>query len=161
MSFPARGCWTGSHNSAVKVLNLHCDDRHGFEGWFASEEAFQDQLQRGLVECPVCGATRITKLPSAPRLSLGAATPAPRQEVATAADASMQAQWMKMVRHVMAHTEDVGERFAQEARDIHYGEAQERAIRGQASPDETQALREEGISVMPLAIPKALKETLQ
>ena len=68
---------------------------------------------------------------------------------------------MKVVRHVMANTDDVGERFAEEARRIHYGEAQERGIRGQASPEETEALQEEGISVLPLPIPKALKGPVQ
>jgi hypothetical protein len=76
-------------------------------------------------------------------------------------DASLQAEWMKMVRHVMANTEDVGERFAEEARRIHYGETEDRSIRGQASREETEALVEEGIAVLPLPIPKALKETLQ
>ena len=66
-----------------------------------------------------------------------------------------------MVRHVMTHTEDVGERFAEEARKIHYGEAEERGIRGQASRDETQSLLEEGISVLPLPLPKGLKGPLQ
>jgi hypothetical protein len=66
-----------------------------------------------------------------------------------------------MVRHVLASTEDVGDRFAEEARRIHYGETQERGIRGQASAQETEALVEEGIGVLPLPIPKALKEPLQ
>ena len=146
----------------MKVLNLQCSHSHGFEGWFASEDDFQDQLARALVECPLCGDTQITKLLSAPRLNLGAAEPkAARQEVVNTPDASMQAEWMKMVRHVMAHTEDVGERFAEEARRIHYGESEERGIRGQASRQETEALLEEGIGVLPLPIPKALKETLQ
>jgi hypothetical protein len=73
----------------------------------------------------------------------------------------VQAAWMKMVRHVMANTEDVGNRFPEEARRMHYGETEERGIRGQASAQETQALIEEGIGVLPLPIPKVLKETLQ
>jgi hypothetical protein len=73
----------------------------------------------------------------------------------------MQAAWLKMVRHVMANTEDVGEKFAEEARRIHYGESEERGIRGKASQEETEALIEEGISVVPLPVPKALKEPLQ
>jgi hypothetical protein len=145
----------------MKVLNLQCTHRHSFEGWFASEDDFQDQLGRGLVECPLCGDTGIVKMLSAPRLNLGAAREEPKQEVMAAPDATLQAAWMKMVRHVMASTEDVGERFAEEARRIHYGEAQERGIRGQASAQETEALMEEGIGVLPLPIPKALKEPLQ
>ena len=147
----------------MKVLNLQCSQAHGFEGWFASEDDFQDQLGRGLVECPVCGDAQVTKMPSAPRLNLGAAEPkvAARQEVATAPNAQLQAAWMQLVRQVLTNTEDVGERFAEEARKIHYGETEERGIRGQASKEETQALLEEGIGVLPLPIPKGLKGPLQ
>lgn len=150
----------------MKVLNLQCGHAHGFEGWFASEDDFQDQLARGLVECPVCGDVAIAKLPSAPRLNLGASEPAPapagKQEVMNAApNAQLQAAWMQLVRQVMASTEDVGERFAEEARKIHYGESEERGIRGQASREETEALLEEGIGVLPLPIAKGLKGPLQ
>lgn len=152
----------------MKVLNLQCGHGHGFEGWFGSEGEFQDQLARGLVACPLCGNAEVAKLPSAPRLNLGAAEPAPparpvapKQEVMAAPDAALQAAWMKMVRHVLANTEDVGERFAEEARKIHYGESGERAIRGQASAEETEALLDEGIAVLPLPVPKGLKGPLQ
>jgi hypothetical protein len=146
----------------MKVLDLQCSQQHSFEGWFGSEADFQDQLGRGLVECPLCGDAAISKMLSAPRLNLGATKePAQRQDVVAAPDKTMQAAWMKMVRHVMANTEDVGAGFAEEARRMHYGETQERGIRGQASPDETQALLDEGIGVLPLPIPKALKEPLQ
>lgn len=143
----------------MKVLDLQCSQNHSFEGWFASEDEFQSQLARGLVECPLCGDRTVSKMLSAPRLNLGATQPAPRQEVVSMPDASLQAAWLKMVRHVMANTEDVGERFAEEARGIHYGETEERAIRGQASREETEALLEEGIAVLPLPVPKSLKET--
>ncbi|TFZ02199.1 DUF1178 family protein [Ramlibacter henchirensis] len=146
----------------MKVLNLQCTHHHAFEGWFGSEDDFRDQLERGLVECPICGDTSVAKLPSAPRLNLGAQPqPAPKNEVATVPEAALQAAWLKMVRHVMANTEDVGERFAEEARRIHYGESEERGIRGQASREETEALLEEGIGVLPLPIPKALKGPVQ
>lgn len=146
----------------MKVLDLQCPQQHSFEGWFGSEEDFQDQLGRGLVECPLCGDASVTKMLSAPRLNLGSTKDAvPAQAVVAAPDKTMQAAWMKMVRHVMANTEDVGARFAEEARKMHYGETDERGIRGQASPDETQALLEEGIGVLPLPMPKALKEPLQ
>jgi len=161
----------------MKVLNLQCAHRHAFEGWFGSEDDFQSQLARGLVECPMCGDTGITKMLSAPRLNLGAAQPQPesqqpsksavevqpaaRQSVAAPTDRNLQAAWMKMVREVMASTEDVGERFAEEARRMHYGETGERGIRGQASREETEALLEEGIPVLPLPIPKSLKGPLQ
>ncbi len=155
----------------MKVLDLHCASGHLFEGWFASEDDFQGQLARGLVQCPMCADTAITKRLSAPRLNLGAAAPAPerpaapakpgRQDVMIPPEAALQAAWMKAVAHVMAHTEDVGERFAEEARRIHYGETDERGIRGQASREETQALLEEGIAVLPLPVPPALKGPLQ
>ena len=148
-------------DASMKVLDLQCSAHHQFEGWFASEEDFQGQLGRGLVECPMCGDTGVSKMLSAPRLNLGAPQPQGRQEVMTAPDASLQAAWLKMVRHVLANTEDVGERFAEEARSIHYGESEERGIRGQATPEQTRSLLEEGISVLPLPIPKALKEPLQ
>lgn len=147
----------------MKVLNLQCSHAHGFEGWFASEDDFQGQLARGLVECPLCGDAQVTKMPSAPRLNLGAAEPqAPaKQEVVSAPNAQLQAAWLQMVRQVMANTEDVGERFAEEARKIHYGESEERGIRGQATREETEALLEEGIGVLPLPLPKGLKGPLQ
>ncbi len=149
----------------MKVLNLQCESGHAFEGWFGSEDDYQDQRGRGLVECPLCGDTQVHKLPSAPRLNLGAAEPkAPppaSHDVATGPAPALQAAYLKMVRHVMANTEDVGERFAEEARRMHYGEAQERGIRGQASREETEALQEEGIAVLPLPLPKALKGTVQ
>ncbi len=144
----------------MKVLNLECSHHHSFEGWFASEDDFQSQLGRSLVECPLCGDNAIEKMLSAPRLNLGAQEPA-RQDVAVAPNATMQAAWLKMVRHVMANTDDVGPRFAEEARRIHYGETEERGIRGQASREETESLIEEGIGVLPLPIPTALKEPLQ
>jgi len=148
----------------MKVLNLQCSQAHGFEGWFASEDDFQDQLGRGLVECPLCGDAHVSKLPSAPRLNFGASAPAaaaPKQEVMSTPNPQLQAAWMQLVQQVMANTEDVGERFAEEARKIHYGETEERGIRGQASREETQALLEEGIGVLPLPIPKGLKGPLQ
>jgi hypothetical protein len=142
----------------MKVLNLQCSHSHCFEGWFASEDDFQGQLARGLVECPMCGDTAVSKMLSAPRLNLGASTPAgPRQDVVSFPEPELQAAWLKVVRHVMANTDDVGERFAEEARRIHYGETAQRGIRGKASPQETEALIEEGIGVLPLPIPTALK----
>lgn len=157
----------------MKVLDLRCAHGHGFEGWFASNEAFDTQLAGGLVECPVCGDTAIVKLLSAPRINLGNAK-APKESAAPGsssssspsssnvpAELSPEARWMRAVREVLAKTEDVGERFADEARKMHYGEAQERGIRGQATPEQTEALLDEGIAVMALPIPAALKETLQ
>ena len=152
----------------MKVLSLRCAQNHSFEGWFASGEAFETQLASGLVECPMCGDRVITKLLSAPRLNLGASRREPsRSDLATQdaalalPDVALQAAWLKMARHVMANTEDVGDRFADEARRIHYGETEERGIRGQATREQTEALIDEGIAVLPLPASAVLKETLQ
>ncbi|MGA8390617.1 MAG: DUF1178 family protein [Burkholderiaceae bacterium] len=146
----------------MKVLDLQCAHHHAFEGWFASEHDFQSQLARGLVACPMCDDTAVTKLLSAPRLNLGASDTV-KSPVAepVAAGPSAHAEWLRMVRHVMAQSEDVGERFAEVARQMHYGETQERNIRGKATPEETEALIEEGVPVLPLLLPDALKGTLQ
>ena len=147
----------------MKVLNLRCTKGHGFEGWFASNDDFETQLAGGLVSCPLCSDTAITKLLTAPRLNLGSAKPPaePASAPVPARNDSPEARWMRAVREVMTKTEDVGERFAAEARKMHYGEAEERGIRGQATREEARDLIEEGISVFSLALPPALKETLQ
>lgn len=144
----------------MKVLNLRCEHSHTFEGWFASAEDFESQCARGLVECPMCGSTAITKGLSAPRLNLGASREADVPKALPAAD-TPEARWMRAVREVMASTEDVGERFTEEARRMHYGEAEERGIRGQASPEQAEALLDEGIVVVPLLVPPGAKGTLQ
>lgn len=145
----------------MKVLNLRCANGHGFEGWFASEEDFLQQNGGGLVECPLCSDRVISRLPTAPRLNLsGAREPEPRPAAQPAA-ADLQAAWLRMVREVVENTEDVGERFPEEARRIHFGESDKRGIRGQATPQERAALREEGIEVVSLPLPAALKGPVQ
>ena len=188
----------------MKVLDLQCSQSHQFEGWFGSEDDFQTQLSRGLVECPMCGQVDISKRLSAPRLNLlssktsrteglslaqpkvtraeaeekssnnvaagssASSETVPSNEVALALDAhtqdvhqQIQANWLKMVQQVIANTDDVGTQFADEARKMHYGETQERNIRGQVSAEESLELIEEGIPVMPLMIPSALKGPVQ
>lgn len=151
----------------MKVLDLQCASSHGFEGWFGSEDDFTSQLARGLVTCPLCGDTTITKKLSAPRLNLGhgqAPAEQARQDVVVAPDntqLALQAAWLGMAKRILANTDDVGERFAEEARKIHYGEVEHRGIRGKATPAETEALAEEGIEVMQLALPEMLKGPLQ
>ncbi len=165
----------------MKVLDLQCEFQHVFEGWFGSEDDFQSQLARGLVQCPLCGDASITKRLSAPRLNLGAGHFAARESEALPLGASsaevaapkhemvsgpqippeLIGAWMAMAKRVMANTADVGDKFAEEARKIHYGETKERGIRGRATRDETEALLEEGIAVMPLFVPEALKGPVQ
>jgi hypothetical protein len=161
-----------SYDVGMKVLDLRCADSHTFEGWFASEDDFAGQLQRGLVTCPLCGDHRITRLLSAPRLNLSGArepvahAPATRpadqpgeQAVVRAVD--LQTAWMQTVQRLMKNTEDVGERFTEEARRIHYGEVPHRGIRGDATVEQRAALQDEGIEVMAIPVPAALKRPLQ
>ena len=156
----------------MKVLDLRCAHGHRFEGWFASDADLQSQMDSGLLECPVCSDKSILRMPSAPRLNVsGAREPqpapkpsgevVPRENTGQPIELTMQAAWLRAVQHVMNNTDDVGDRFAEEARKIHYGEADERAIRGKATPDEAEALREEGIDVVSLPVPAALKGPLQ
>ena len=159
----------GLADNAMKVLDLECGNGHTFEGWFASLDAYADQCARRLVECPACGDAQIRKKLSAPRLNLGAvrkyeATEAEPSASPAIAPQNATAAWMEMARQVIANTDDVGNQFAQEARRIHYGEAYargNRGIRGTSSPDETLELLDEGIAVMPLLLPEALKGPLQ
>lgn len=158
---------------AIKVFNLRCAQHHLFEGWFSSSEDFDEQRERGLLTCPLCNSTEIERLPSAPYVAstshnLPAAPRQPSKQPAlrpTAAQAEqlaqMQAMYLKMARELVANTEDVGDRFAEEARRIHYQEAPERGIRGVASIEEAQALQEEGIDVLPLPPLPLVNEPLQ
>ena len=153
----------------MKVLDLQCAQHHVFEGWFGSEDDYQSQLTRGLLNCPMCGDASVSKKLSAPRFNLNAteastnaAPPLPSlQDAANLEPAQLQAALLKMVRHVVANTEDVGTQFSEEARKMHYGETEARNIRGQTSVREAVELLEEGIEVMPLPMLPALKETLQ
>lgn len=164
----------------MKVLNLCCATGHAFEGWFASLDDFQSQTERKLVSCPMCNDLAITRLPSAPRLNLSGArapapqVPAPASAPPVSADATslsvatgghpmadIHARWLQAVQQVMRDTEDVGERFPEEARRIHYGEVAQRGIRGQATPEQRAELADEGIEVLPLPIPAALKGPVQ
>lgn len=143
------------------VFELQCSERHQFEGWFASPDAFERQLLASEIACPVCADPDIRKVPSArirrPKTSLPehaavaasgtsglpATASAPRQQMTLAA----------FIDHVLVNSEDVGTRFADEARKIHQGEAPHRSIRGQSTAAETEALLEEGVPVFPLPIP--------
>lgn len=157
------------------VLNLACETGHAFEGWFASSTDFESQQQRGLLSCPLCNSTDVRRMPSAPRLNLSSASepaassarPAPASPEGPAEGGvpaiamQLQQQVMKAVRTMIANTEDVGDRFATEARRIHYGETEQRGIRGQATPREARELADEGIDIVALPVPDALKDPLQ
>lgn len=158
------------------VLNLGCVQGHRFEGWFGSAQDFESQQTRGLVSCPVCASAEVQRLPSAPRLNVahlrqqkssGSAIKPPPGPTAEQGEQSpeaatvnrLQQAALQALRQVMAKTEDVGERFAEEARRMHYGETEERAIRGRASREDALALVDEGIEL--IALPEALKNPLQ
>ena len=161
----------------MKVLDLRCGAGHSFEGWFASEEDYGSQRERGLLDCPVCGNAEVMRLPSAPRLNLsGARAPEPAQAVAPApasgpASASATTEvavhgnaaqrFVEAVADLLRNTQDVGPRFAEDARRIHYGETEAKAIRGQATPQEREALADEGIEVFTLPVGVPPKTPLQ
>lgn len=144
------------------VFDLACASGHLFEGWFASADDFEGQCRRSLVRCPVCDSPTVERRLSAPRLNLGASAPSVEPNKGDdAARVAVQAAWLQWVKQMLDSTEDVGDRFAQEARRIHAEEAPERAIRGTASADEVRALSEEGIEVLALPVPAALKGSVQ
>jgi hypothetical protein len=154
----------------MKVFDLQCTQGHLFEGWFGSDDDFQAQKARGLLACPLCNDAGVHRLPSAPRLNLSgaqapqatpAAAPGATTTATVARTADMQSAWLQAVRQLVERTEDVGERFAEEARRIHYGEAPERGIRGQATPEQRSALLDEGIETFALPVPRALDGPLQ
>ena len=139
--------------TAVIVLNLECVHTHQFEGWFASSETFEEQCARGLVSCPICGALEVRRRPSAPHVARASATTGATPSLPQDTPPNPAAILSKMIealRQQMPGMEDVGERFADEARKIHHGDAEERPIRGQTSVGEAIELIEEGITVLPL-----------
>ena len=159
----------------MKVYDLGCEHGHRFEGWFGSAQDFDAQQAGALLECPLCGSRTVRRLPSAARLNLsqarhglseagraGEQTGAVPAGAAPGADVrALQAAWLRLARHVMAVTEDVGERFADEARRIHYDEAPARPIRGVATPRQAAELADEGIEALRLPLPHSAKEPLQ
>ena len=137
------------------VYELACTHGHRFEGWFGSGDDFVQQQARGLVRCPMCDVPQVERLPSA-RVAVpkGAPAPAPVPTPTTApgdnAITGIPPELIANLREVVRNTENVGTRFPEEARKIHFEEVPARAIRGQASPEEAQALRDEGIDFAPI-----------
>jgi len=130
------------------VFDLLCAQGHAFEGWFASGGEFDRQKEARLVTCPVCDGSDVERRPSAKVRVAKAPQAAPVPVPAARGDAiaGIPPELLARLREVVRNTEDVGERFPEEARRIHYHEAPERAIRGQASREDAQALTEEGIA---------------
>jgi len=128
------------------IFDLKCAPQgHVFEAWFASNEDFEKQRGRGLVACPICGAADVEKAPMAPRVG---AKDNP--------DTDMKAMLSEMARaqkKMLETSEHVGDRFPDEARAIHLGEAEARSIHGRARPADAETLRDEGIAISPLPFP--------
>jgi hypothetical protein len=142
------------------VFNLTCGNDHSFEGWFASAEDFDRQQQATQLNCPLCGSTTVHKGLHAPYINSGSAPDLPARVQAgtelAAQYSNTSAEVTKFIEHLIATTEDVGNEFPEEARRIHYQEAPERKIRGNASQDEVADLREEGIEVVAVPVPRHL-----
>lgn len=140
--------------------SLVCDAGHGFESWFPSSDSYDTQVTRGLVTCPVCDSAKVSKalmVPSVARTDRErAAPPIPKAEAPVTMIAEPERQVRAMLRalreHVVANAEHVGARFPEEARKIHYGEAEGRSIYGEASPAEARALIDEGIEVAAIPV---------
>lgn len=131
-------------------FNLICQDRHEFEAWFSGSSDFDDQVKRGLVSCPHCGSAQVEKALMTPTVSTARKKEASTRLAMNKAQTEALDQLRKAVKTIRETSEDVGERFPEEARKIHYGESEERGIIGQAKPDEVKALVEEGVGIAPL-----------
>ncbi len=146
------------------VFDLHCEDGHRFEGWFGSAKDFESQKKRGLISCPGCGSTGIEKGLSAPRLNMGAQEPKKPQQAPVQKTPDMEGKdpfavaqmlYSRMLDEILTKSEDVGSKFPDEARKIYYQEVPGRAIRGQATPAEHDALVDEGIPVARFPMPRS------
>ncbi|MDB5514773.1 MAG: hypothetical protein JWQ17_1531 [Tardiphaga sp.] len=147
--------------------NLRCERGHAFESWFQSSSAYDSQVKRKLVSCPACGSAKVEKAIMAPQIGRkkkdGAAAPQPEAastEVSTvpstplmmAQERELRAKLKELRDHVTKNADNVGERFPNEARKMHYGDIEHRPIYGEASPDEARSLIDEGIEVTPLPV---------
>ncbi|CUW94779.1 DUF1178 family protein [Rhizobium pusense] len=131
---------------------LACEKGHEFEGWFAGSDDFDDQLQRSFLSCPVCNSAQVSKLLMAPSVSTARKKDERQTLAMDAARKEALAKIREAVANIRATAEDVGDRFPEEARKIHYGEADERGIIGNASVQDARALLEEGIEIAPLPV---------
>jgi hypothetical protein len=155
--------------------NLRCKKGHAFESWFQSSSAYEQQERRKLVSCPVCGSTDVERAIMAPRIvskkgrdnapaesvPAPASVPAPPTEVIPpsastpllmAQERELRAKIKELRDHIVKNADNVGERFPNEARKMHYGDIEHRPIYGEASPDEARALIDEGVEVSPLPV---------
>jgi hypothetical protein len=141
------------------VYDLICKKRHRFEGWFPSFEGYQEQAEQGLISCPTCNTTAVEKLPHACAVHLKKESPKPSAErpkpsPSALSDADMKELLIRVNQYVRENFEDVGTRFAEEARAIFHGESEKRSIHGSATHEDRQGLDEEGIPYAILPKPK-------
>ena len=136
------------------VYDLKCQCGHAFEAWFRDSESFDSQIADGEVSCPLCGSGKIAKALMAPRITgrHGEDRPAAHPEAARPAmgQCLVEEAISRLREHVINTCDYVGERFADEARRIHYGEAEERGIYGEATRKEAEELKDEGVAIAPL-----------
>jgi hypothetical protein len=147
------------------VYDLCCDAGHRFEGWFGSSADYAAQRERGLLACPQCGSGAVDKAPMAPAVPMkGNRQPEAKRSVAGGAlppeAAAMMQKLAELQTEALKTSTWVGDAFAEQSRAIHYGEREAASIHGQATPDEAQALHDEGITVMPLLFPVAAPDEL-
>jgi hypothetical protein len=142
------------------IYNLLCKKKHRFEGWFPSFEDFQKQADKKLISCPTCGTTKVEKVPHACAVHVKKEQPAPaankpeQTPPAPPSAAEFKEMLLKVHHYVKENFEDVGPRFAEEAREIHKGTAEERPIHGIATREETKELAEEGVPFVALPKPE-------
>ena len=146
--------------------SLRCERGHGFESWFQSSAAYEQQEKRGLVNCPSCGSAKVERAIMAPQIvskkgrDIAAPAPAPSTDVTAsgstplmmAQERELRAKLKELRDHIVKNADNVGERFPNEARKMHYGDIEHRPIYGEASPDDARALIEEGVEVSPLPV---------
>jgi len=132
------------------VYDLKCQCGHAFEAWFKDSESFDRQAANGEVGCPLCGAGEVTKALMAPKISGRCGDHDPRPQQSCAPRSPIDKAIARLREHVTSTCDYVGERFADEARKIHYGEAEERGIYGEATRAEAEELKSEGVAVAPL-----------
>jgi hypothetical protein len=146
--------------------NLRCERGHAFESWFQSSQAYETQEKRKLVNCPSCGSAKVERAIMAPRIvskkSRDRAAPAPAAATEATTPAStplmmaqereLRAKLKELRDHIVKNADNVGERFPNEARKMHYGDIEHRPIYGEASPEEARSLIDEGVEVSPLPV---------
>ena len=148
--------------------NLRCDKGHAFESWFQSSSAYESQEKRKLVNCPTCGSAKVERAIMAPQIvskkGRDIETPAPASAPAAevtapgstpllmAQERELRAKLRELRDHIVKNADNVGERFPNEARKMHYGDIEHRPIYGEASPEEARSLIDEGVEVSPLPV---------